>query len=122
MGKIFLILGVLGVIFGGLIALISLLLLSGCSTIGGWFSSEEPLVKPAPLVAFSPSIELIRTWDAQVGAAGAYTFSPDTDGEAVYAAGREGKLVKLDLASGELLAKADAGVKRSLSGAAEFAG
>lgn len=89
--------------------LISLLLLSGCSTIGGWFSSKEPLVKPAPLVAFSPSIELIRTWDAQVGAAGAYTFSPDTDGEAVYAAGREGKLVKLDLASGRELWRIDAG-------------
>lgn len=89
--------------------LISLSLLSGCSTIGGWFSSSEPLIKPAPLPVFSPSHELVRSWNAQVGAAGGYAFSPNTDGEAVYAAGREGKIAKFDLASGREIWRIDAG-------------
>ena len=89
--------------------LFSLSLLSGCSTIGGWFSSDEPLIKPAPLTAFTARAELTASWKAQAGAADGFAFSPDTDGDAVYAAGRDGKLVKLDLASGRELLRIDAG-------------
>jgi outer membrane protein assembly factor BamB len=87
--------------------------LSGCSWLGGWFGSDKPVAKPAELVDFKPSAELVRTWDAHVGAGSPFAFSPDTDGQAVYAAGREGKLVKLDLASGRELWRIDAG--KSLS-------
>lgn len=83
--------------------------LSGCSTMGGWFSSDKPAAKPAELVEFKPSAELVKSWDANVGAGSPFSFSPDTDGQAVYAAGREGKVVKLDLASGRELWRIDAG-------------
>ncbi|OYY93112.1 MAG: outer membrane protein assembly factor BamB [Hydrogenophilales bacterium 28-61-23] len=79
--------------------------LAGCS----WFSSNKSQVKPAELVAFKPSVELVKTWDAHVGTGGPFAFSPDTDGLAVYAAGREGKIVKLDLASGREIWRIDAG-------------
>ena len=79
--------------------------LSGCS----WFSASTPLNKPAELVEFKPRIGLSKSWQADVGAGNPFAFSPDTDGEAVYAAGREGKLVKLDLASGRELWRIDAG-------------
>ncbi|MDP2787581.1 MAG: outer membrane protein assembly factor BamB [Pseudomonadota bacterium] len=87
--------------------------LSGCSTISGWFGSDNALTKPAELVDFKPSVELVKSWDANVGAGSPFAFSPDTDGQAVYAAGREGKLVKLDLASGRELWRIDAGQKLS---------
>ncbi len=90
------------------ILIVLALTLSGCSTISGWFGSKEPLQKPAELVDFKPSIELIKTWQADVGAGAPYAFSPDTDGEAIYAAGREGKVVKLDLATGRELWRIDA--------------
>ena len=87
------------------LVLLLALTLSGC----GWFSASAPLTKPAELVDFKPSATLVKSWDANVGAGDPYAFSPDTDGEAVYAAGREGKLVKLDLASGRELWRIDAG-------------
>jgi len=83
--------------------------LSGCSTIGGWFSSAKPTAKPADLVDFKSSVELVKSWDANVGPGSPFAFSPDTDGQAVYAAGREGKVVKLDLASGREVWRIDAG-------------
>lgn len=84
-------------------------LLSGCSTISGWFGSDKPLDQPAELVDFKPAAELVKSWDANVGVGAPFAFSPDTDGQAIYAAGREGKLVKLDLASGRELWRIDAG-------------
>lgn len=83
--------------------------LAGCS----WFSSDKPLVKPAELVAFKASVTLVKSWDASVGSGAPFSFSPDVDDQAVYAAGREGKLVKLDLASGREIWRIDAG--KSLS-------
>lgn len=79
--------------------------LSGCS----WFAADTPLVKPAELPDFKASATLTKSWEANVGVGAPFAFSPDTDGEAVYAAGREGKVVKLDLASGRELWRIDAG-------------
>jgi outer membrane protein assembly factor BamB len=79
------------------------------STVSGWFGSGSPAAKPAELVEFKPSVGMARAWEANVGAAGAYAFSPATDGEAVYAAGRDGRILKLDLASGREIWRAEAG-------------
>ena len=81
--------------------------LAGCSTVqstvstvGGWFGSGKSAVKPAELVEFKSSTSLSRAWDANVASAGPYIFSPATDGQAVYAAGKDGRIVKLDLSTG----------------------
>lgn len=79
------------------------------STVSGWFGSGRPAVKPAELVEIKPSVSLTRAWDVGVGAAGVYVFSPATDGEAVYAAGRDGRIVKLDLATGREIWRVEAG-------------
>jgi outer membrane protein assembly factor BamB len=78
-------------------------LLSACS----WFADSTPQSKPAELTEFKARAELQRVWQAEAGKAGTYVFSPDTDGEAVYAAGHEGRIVKLDLASGKELWRID---------------
>ncbi|MEW5771199.1 MAG: outer membrane protein assembly factor BamB [Pseudomonadota bacterium] len=92
------------------VLLLSLVLgVSGCSTVKSWFGSKPVVAKPAELVEFKPSVGLARAWEANVGAAGAYVFSPATDGQAVYAAGRDGRIVKLDLASGRELWRVETG-------------
>lgn len=83
--------------------------MGGCSTVSSWFGSSKPVVKPAELVEFKPAATLSRAWDANVGSAGEYVFSPATDGSGVYAAGRDGRIVKLDPASGREMWRADAG-------------
>lgn len=83
--------------------------LSGCSTISGWFGSSAPKVKPAELVEIKPTATLTRIWDAGVGSGGPYPFTPGSDGQAVYAAGKDGRLVKLDLASGRELWRVETG-------------
>ncbi len=83
--------------------------LGGCSWMGGWFGSGKKEIKPAELVDFKPATSLARIWDASVGAAGPYVFSPASDGQAVYAAGREGRLVRLDPASGREVWRIEAG-------------
>ena len=83
--------------------------LSGCAWLGGLFESAAPRNKPAELVEFKPGAEMLKSWDANVGSGSPFAFSPGTDGEAVYAAGREGKVVKLDLASGREIWRIEAG-------------
>ncbi|MDP2433693.1 MAG: outer membrane protein assembly factor BamB [Pseudomonadota bacterium] len=83
--------------------------LSGCSWFSGWFSADKPAAKPAELTEFKATANLVRQWEGRVGASGPYDFSPATDGNAVYAAGHDGKVVKLDIANGRELWRIDAG-------------
>lgn len=98
-----------------LLALILAASLAGCGTVGGWFgmSGEAPKAKPAELGEFKATVTLARAWEAGVGAGKAYVFSPATDGEAIYAAGADGRIAKFDLATGRELWRMDAG--RALS-------
>jgi len=83
--------------------------LSGCSWFSGWFGPGKTAVKPAELTEFKASASLVRQWEANIGATSPYEFSPGSDGQAVYAAGRDGKMVKLDLANGRELWRIEAG-------------
>jgi len=84
-----------------LLALGLVSVLSACST--------APVVKPAELPGFKPVAQLTHVWDANIGKAGGYIFSPASDGESAYAAGSDGQIVKLDLASGRELWRIDTG-------------
>jgi outer membrane protein assembly factor BamB len=95
-----------------------LLALTGCSTIGGWFGSGEPKLKPAELTEIKPTASLSRVWEANVGGAGGFQFAPASDGQAVYAAGRDGRIVKLDLATGREMWRVETG--RTLSAGVGF--
>lgn len=78
------------------------LMLAGCSTISNTvdalnpFSKSAPKVKPAELPAFKPSAELARLWQAGIGNAGEYVFTPAVVGESVYVAARDGALARFD--------------------------
>ncbi len=97
-------------------AVIAVSLLAGCGTVdkmggwvGGWFGGSAPKQKPAELVEFKPSVNLSRAWEVSVGSGAPFSFVPASDGQAVYAAGKDGRLVKVDLASGRELARIEIG-------------
>lgn len=87
--------------------------LSGCSTLGGWFGSGEPKIKPAELPNFQPSVGLMRLWDVNAGSGQPYTFTPASDGQVVYAAGRDGRILKIDAATGRELGRIETGRRLS---------
>lgn len=75
---------------------------AGCSTINSTldtlnpFSRSAPKVQPAELSAIQPSAELKTLWQAGIGGAGEFVFSPAVVGESVYVAARDGALARLD--------------------------
>jgi outer membrane protein assembly factor BamB len=83
--------------------------LGGCSWFGGWFGSDSPKLKPAELTEFKATAVLKRAWDASVGDGRPYAFTPGTDGQAIYAAGKGGKIVRIDPATGREVWRAEAG-------------
>ncbi len=82
--------------------LLGALTIAGCSTVSNTidainpFSKSAPKVKPAELPAIQPSAEIRHVWQAGVGAAGDYVFTPAVVGESVYAAARDGALARFD--------------------------
>ncbi|MBI5901843.1 MAG: outer membrane protein assembly factor BamB [Rhodocyclales bacterium] len=70
----------------------------GCSTVEKLnpFGSSGPTVKPNELVSFQPTADVKSVWQASVGSAGSYSFSPAIVGESIYAAARDGALMRFD--------------------------
>lgn len=75
---------------------------AGCSTIGDAvdkinpFSSSKPQVKVAELPSFSATAQLRVLWQANVGSAGEFVFTPAVVGKTVFAAGKDGGIVRID--------------------------
>jgi outer membrane protein assembly factor BamB len=76
----------------------ALVLASGCSSLDKLnpFSSAAPKVKPAELASIKPSAEVQRLWQAGIGNAGDFVFTPAVVGTSVYAAARDGTLARFD--------------------------
>ncbi|MDR0775425.1 MAG: outer membrane protein assembly factor BamB [Azonexus sp.] len=73
------------------------LLLGGCaSTLDKLnpFSSSGP--KPAKLVDFKPTADVRNLWSTSIGKAGDYTFAPAVVDNAVFVAGRDGSLSRIE--------------------------
>lgn len=106
--------------------LLVLALAAGCATVkesvNDWydrlFSSSESGDKPGPLPKFSTTAKVVSLWQAQVGESRAYIQFPASDGESVYAAGENGRIVSFDSESGKAQWRLD--LKRPLSGAVGY--
>ena len=72
--------------------------LAGCSTLDKLnpFSDTAPKIKPAELVALTPSIELRATWQVSIGSSEEYVFTPAVVGNSAYVAARDGSLARFD--------------------------
>lgn len=83
-------------------------LATGCSSLNlsslNPFASSAP--KPAPLVDFKATAQIVPLWEASIGKAGGYVFQPAVVGEAVYAAARDGGVGRFE--NGRAVWRADA--------------
>lgn len=80
------------------LAFLAALVAGGCSTVEKLnpFSSSTPKAKPAELATFQASADIKAGWQASIGSAGEFTFSPAVVGDSVYAAARDGTLARFD--------------------------
>ncbi len=93
-------------------AALLLLVLAGCSTLESMnpFASSGP--KMAELQPIKATAEARVVWRESVGKSDAYVFAPAMVGSSVYAAGKDGTLIRID--DGKLAWKVNAG--QALSG------
>ncbi|MGY3264948.1 outer membrane protein assembly factor BamB [Lysobacter sp. HA35] len=87
----------------------ALVAISGCSTIGGWFSgkdSSKKAAKPTELVAITPTMTIAQLWSTSVGGGEGHLGlkqGPVVEGGHVYAAAVKGGVYALDLQTGKAL-------------------
>lgn len=64
-------------------------------------STKDERRNPVPLTEFKPVFNVQKAWSTSVGKAGRYFFSPVVVGDAVYAAGSNGTVAKIDGKTGQ---------------------
>lgn len=89
------------------VAVVCAFVLAGCSTLDALnpFASTGP--KMAELKPFKPTVEARVLWRESAGKGENYVFSPAVVGSSVYAAGKDGYLIRID--DGKLVWKVNAG-------------
>lgn len=85
-----------------------------CMMLGLLAACGSDAVKPNELKQFHAARTMQVVWRASVGKAKAYVFTPALHAGSVFAAGPDGRVVRLDAASGKEIWRID--TKRSLSG------
>ncbi|AXE92031.1 outer membrane protein assembly factor BamB [Paraburkholderia sp. 22099] len=73
----------------------TVLVMAACS------STKDERREPTPLTEFKPVLDVQQVWKTSVGKAGRYLFSPVAVGGAVYAAGANGSVAKIDAQTGK---------------------
>jgi outer membrane protein assembly factor BamB len=73
----------------------AVLVLAACS------SSKDARRVPTPLTEIKPVLEIQQVWKASVSKGGRYAFSPVAVGDAVYVAGANGAVEKIDAKTGQ---------------------
>ncbi|RKF48860.1 outer membrane protein assembly factor BamB [Paraburkholderia fungorum] len=70
-------------------------------TMAACSSTKDERRVPTPLTEFKPVLDVQQAWKASVGKAGRYLFAPVAVGNAVYAAGANGSVAKIDAQTGQ---------------------
>ncbi|MDR9238802.1 Outer membrane protein assembly factor BamB [Burkholderia multivorans] len=70
-------------------------------TLAACSSSKDARRVPTPLTEFKPVMDVQQVWKASVGKGGRYLFSPVAVGDAVFAAGENGSVEKIDAKTGQ---------------------
>ena len=92
--------------------------IAGCSTISGWFDSDDddPMA-PVALSDITETVKIKELWSVGVGDGqgdGFYRLQPAISGEVIYAASADGEVVAVDRKRGKTLWEVDLDI--SLSG------
>jgi outer membrane protein assembly factor BamB len=97
--------------FKWLLSLTMVISLSGCSTIAGWFDSDdEDLTAPVELEKIKQTVKIKKLWSAGIGDGqgdGLYRLQPVINGDVIYAASADGELKAFSRDRGKTLWKTD---------------
>lgn len=103
-----------------IIATAMLALLAGCSgmtdmknDLSERMFGRDVAENATPLQDIKTSVDARILWQVKVGSSPDYDFSASTDGNAIYAAGQEGDIVRLEASSGKMVWHVNAGEKLS---------
>jgi outer membrane protein assembly factor BamB len=101
-----------------LVAALAAFALGGCSSLPSWnpldwFASTPEGAKPAPLPVLTGARSVTPLWSANVGGGGGFVFTPALAGDSVYAAARDGTVMRIDAASGRTHWRVAAGARLS---------
>lgn len=97
------------------LALAAVFAVSGCQTIGGWFSNDESL-PPAALVDFSPTVQVESVWARQLVSdfsRARPSISPVFADNQVWVADEQGLVVAVDAATGRVDQRFQTGLRIS---------
>ena len=101
-----------------LLALVMLFSIAGCSTVSGWFDSDDDdPTAPMALADITETVDINELWSVSVGDGqgdGFYRLQPAIRGEVIYAASADGEVLAVNRARGKTLWEVDLEV--SLSG------
>lgn len=108
----------MGQLYRFLLTLVLAMTLAGCSTIGGWFSSDdEDLTAPVELTAIDQTVKIRKLWSVGIGKGqgeGLHKIQPVMRGDTIYAASVDGNVRALSRERGKTLWKTE--LDTSLSG------
>jgi len=94
------------------------LALAGCSTVSGWFESDDDeATAPAELTDIEETVSIEELWSVGIGdgqGEGLYRLRPAIGGQTIYVASTDGEVAAFDRKSGDTLWEVD--VETSLSG------
>lgn len=98
--------------------------LSGCSTVTGWFESDDDDPRePAELFDIEQSVKIKKLWSVGVGngqGKGLYKLQPVIDGDTIYAASANGEVKAISRERGKQVWKTD--LEMALSGGVGVSG
>ncbi|NQX87527.1 MAG: outer membrane protein assembly factor BamB [Halioglobus sp.] len=101
-----------------LLILVMTITLFGCSTVTGWFSSDdEDLTAPAELIDFDASVDIEEMWSLGVGngqGEGFYRIRPVISGQTLFVAAADGEVLAVNRLTGDELWEVE--LDTSLSG------
>lgn len=99
---------------GSVLAIV--IVLSGCQTVGGWFSSDKDVAQPAELVELSSSIPIERVWSTSVGKGinkSRPQLRPFHEGGRIWTADYRGRVTAVDAETGRVEHRFDTGLALS---------
>ena len=94
----------------GLVAAFILLSLGACGAMNPFASDDSNIVPPEPLTEITPSIEIVRVWNRNIGASAGRRYlrlRPAVADGTVYAAEHGGDVSAIDVQSGDELWQSD---------------
>lgn len=96
--------------------LLSIFVLTGCQTVSGWFTRDDPALEPAELVEFTPEVSVEEVWSVRTGEGlgkSRPNLRPHYDNGLIWVGDREGRIVAVDSESGRVEREFETGLPLS---------